>query len=35
MVKEVGSFLGHVGYYKRFIKDFSKIVALLFDLFSK
>lgn len=29
-VKELRSFLGHAGYYRRFVKDFSKIVASLF-----
>ena len=33
--KEVRSFLGHVGYYHRFIKDFTKIVAPLFKLLVK
>ena len=31
-VKEIKSFLGHVGFYKRFIKDFSKISKLLSNL---
>lgn len=35
IVKEVRSFLVHVGYYRRFIKDFNKIVAPLFDLLFK
>ena len=35
MQKEVHSFLGHVGYYRRFIEFFSKIVAPLFTLLSK
>ena len=33
--KEVRSFLGHVGYYPIFIKDFTKIVAPLFKLLIK
>lgn len=35
MQKEVRSFLGHVGYYQRFIKKNSKIAAPLFNLLSK
>ena len=31
-VKGIRSFLGHVGFYKRFIKDFSKIAKLLSNL---
>ena len=34
-VREVRSFLGHAGFYRRFIKDFSKIGALLFKLLQK
>jgi hypothetical protein len=34
-VKEVRSFLGHVGFYKRFIKDFSKITKPLCKLLVK
>jgi len=31
----VRSFLGHVGFYRRFIKDFSKIASPLCSLFTK
>ena len=34
-VREVRSFLGHVGFYKRFIKDFSKISRPLCRLLQK
>ena len=34
-VKEVRSFLGHVGFYRRFIKDFSKIAKPLSNLLAK
>jgi len=34
-VKEVRSFLGYVGFYKRFIKDFSKIASPLCALLAK
>ena len=34
-VTEVRSFLGLVGYYRRFVKDFSKIVAPLTRLTQK
>ncbi|CAN6725250.1 unnamed protein product [Malus baccata var. baccata] len=34
-VREVRSFLGHVGFYRRFIKDFSKIVQPLCRLLQK
>jgi len=34
-VKDVRSFLGHVGFYKRFIKDFSKIASPLCALLAK
>jgi len=34
-MKEVRSFLGHVGFYKRFIKDFSKIANPLSNLLQK
>ena len=35
MQTDVRSFLGHVGYYRRFIKDFSKIASPLFVLIMK
>ena len=34
-LKRVRSFLGHVGFYKRFIKDFSKIARPLCRLLEK
>ena len=34
-VREVHSFLDHSGFYRRFIKDFSKIRAPLFKLLQK
>lgn len=34
-LKEVRSFLGHVGFYTRFIKDFSKIFKPLSNLLIK
>ncbi|KAG9444943.1 hypothetical protein H6P81_016283 [Aristolochia fimbriata] len=34
-VKEIRSFLGHAGFYRRFIKDFSKIAKPLSNLLSK
>jgi hypothetical protein len=34
-VKEIHSFLGHAGFYRRFIKDFSKITAPLCKLLAK
>ena len=34
-VKQVTSFLGHVGFYRRFIKDFSKVARPLSNLLSK
>ncbi|CAL9012085.1 unnamed protein product, partial [Prunus brigantina] len=34
-VKEVRSFLGHAGFYRRFIKDFSKIARPLCNLLAK
>jgi hypothetical protein len=33
--KDVRSFLGHAGYYMRFIKDFSKIASPMFTLLTK
>ena len=34
-VKKVRQFLGHVGFYRRFIKDFSKIAKPLYKLLDK
>ena len=34
-IKEVRSFLGHVGFYRRFIKDFSKIAKPFTNLLAK
>ncbi|CAN6444870.1 unnamed protein product [Victoria cruziana] len=34
-VREVRSFLGHAGFYRRFIKDFSKISRPLCDMLAK
>ena len=34
-VKQIHSFLGHAGFYRRFIKDFSKISRPLCNLLSK
>ena len=34
-VKKVRQFLGHVGFYRRFIKDFSKISKPLYKLLEK
>jgi hypothetical protein len=34
-VKSLKSFLGHAGFYRRFIKDFSKITKPLMHLFQK
>ena len=34
-LKEIRSFLGHAGFYKRFIKDFSKMVRPLTNLLAK
>jgi len=33
--KDIMSFLRHAGYYRRFIKDFSKIYSPMFTLLSK
>ena len=34
-IKGIRSFLGHVGFYRRFIKDFSKISRPLTNLLQK
>ena len=34
-VKDIQSFLGHAGFYRRFIKDFSKIARPLTNLLAK
>ena len=34
-VREVRSFLGHAGFYRRFIKDFSKVALPLSKLLQK
>ena len=34
-VKDIRSFLGHAGFYRRFIKDFSKISKPLSNLLAK
>ena len=34
-VKDIRSFLGHAGFYRRFIKDFSKIARPLISLLAK
>ena len=34
-LKEVRSFLGHAGYYRRFIEKYSKIASPLFSLLTK
>ena len=34
-IKGIWSFLGHVGFYRRFIKDFSKIIKPLCKLLEK
>ena len=35
IVREVRSFLGHAGFYRRFIKDFSKVSRPLCNLLAK
>ena len=35
IIKGVRSFIGHVGFYRRFIKDFSKISKPLCNLLNK
>ena len=34
-VRKVRSFLGHAGFYKRFIKDFNKVSRPLYNLLAK
>ena len=34
-IKDIRSFLGHAGFYRRFIKDFSKIARPLTNLLYK
>ena len=34
-MKQVRSFLGHAGFYTRFIKDFSKVARSLTNLLTK
>jgi len=34
-IKDIRSFLGYVGFYKRFIKEFSKIARPLMNLLAK
>ena len=34
-VKDIRSFLGHAGFYRRFIRDFSKIARSLTNLLAK
>ena len=34
-LKDIRSFLGHTGFYRRFIKDFSKIASPVTNLFVK
>jgi len=33
--KDIQSFSGHAGYYRRFIENFTKIASLMFALLSK
>jgi hypothetical protein len=35
IVQEIRSFFGHAGFYRRFIKDFSKIARPLWNLLAK
>ena len=35
IVREVRFYLGHAGFYRRFIKDFSKIFRPLYNLLAK
>ena len=35
IVHNIRSFLGHAGFYRRFIKDFKKISRPLYDLLGK
>jgi hypothetical protein len=35
IVMEIQSFLGHAGYYRRFIKGFSKIAKIMTSLLEK
>ena len=34
-IKDIKSFLGHAGFYKRFIKELSKTIRLLMNLLAK
>ena len=34
-IKGIRSFLGHAGFYRRFIKDFAKISSLLLIFYKK
>ena len=34
-IKDIWSFLGHVSFYRRFIKDFNKIARTLTNLLAK
>jgi len=34
-IKDIWSFLGHAGFYRQFIKDFSKIARALTNLLAK